>query len=327
MSILTDRFGRRHSYLRISLTDRCNLRCTYCMPAEGIPVVPPARLMSAAEIVTFARLFVAQGVDKIRLTGGEPTLRRDLLPLVEELGRIEGLRTLAMTTNGLTLARDAGALGEAGLDSLTISLDTLRRDRFVDITRRDRLADVLAGIEAALAAGFAPLKLNAVMMQGVNEDELLEFVALTKDRPLHVRFIEYMPFHGTGWDKGDLLPYQVMKARIGEVYELTPLLTEASAVGRDFAIPGHAGAIGFVTSMTESFCGGCNRLRLTADGALKSCLFSNGETGLLEPLRAGAGAAELAALIRLALAGKPEKHPPMEDLLAMDNRAMVAIGG
>jgi molybdenum cofactor biosynthesis protein A len=327
MSTLIDRFGRRHNYLRISLTDRCNLRCTYCMPANGIAVAANDKLMTTPEIVTIARLLVERGVDKIRLTGGEPTLRRDLLPLIEQLRGIPGLRTLAMTTNGLTLAKDARALRDAGLDDLTVSLDTLRRLRFMEITRRDRFAEVEAGIAAALAAGFAPLKVNAVMMQGINEDELLDFVFLTRDQPIHVRFIEYMPFHGTGWNEAGLLPYQVMKARIAATYELTPLITAASAVGRDFIIPGHAGAVGFITSMTESFCAGCNRLRLTADGAIKSCLFSNGEVALLPALRAGADDGELAALVALALAGKPEKHPPMAELLAMDNRTMVAIGG
>ena len=325
-SPLQDRFGRHHNYLRISLTDRCNLRCTYCMPQGPIAWAARESLLTAGELQRIAALFVRLGVDKIRLTGGEPTLRPDLAEITSGLAAMPGLRNLVMTTNGLTLERDAGMLREAGMAGLTVSLDTLRPDRFTAITRRDHFARVWRGIEAALAV-FGALKLNVVMMRNVNDDELLDFVALTRDRPLHVRFIEYMPFHGTGWNEGGLLPYREMKSRIEERYEIVPVIGEASAVGRDFLVPGHAGSLGFVTSMTESFCAGCNRLRLTSDGHVKSCLFSGDEAGLRDALRAGADDAALEAILREALLRKPEAHPPMAELLLADNRRMVEIGG
>ena len=284
-------------------------------------------VMTAGEIEKLAGIFVALGVTKIRLTGGEPTLRRDLIPLVTQIANLPGLETLAMTTNGLTLRRQASLLREAGLDGLTISLDTLRRDRFLNITKRDRFDDVWAGIEAALDAGFTPLKLNVVAMRGVNDDELLDFVALIRDRPIHVRFIEYMPFHGTGWNEADLLPYNEMMDRISAAHDLIALPSAIGAVGKDYAIPGHVGAIGFVTSMSKSFCSTCNRLRLTADGQLKSCLFSAAEIDLLSALRTGASDTDLEDLLHMALARKPEAHPPMAELLSLGNRAMIEIGG
>ena len=324
---LTDRFGRHHTYLRISLTDRCNLRCTYCMPEGKSDWTRRDHILTADEIEKLARIFVRLGVDKIRLTGGEPTLRKDLLSIVARLSVLPGLKVLALTTNGVTLAEQAKDLRAAGLTDMTISLDSLRRERFLEITRRDQLGRVMAGIDATLAAGFTPVKLNAVMMQGVNDDELLDFVALTKDRPLHARFIEYMPFKGTPWAESGILPYREMRARIESRYTLSPVAMPGTAVGRDFAVVGHTGRIGFVTSMTESFCAGCNRLRLTADGHIKSCLFSAGEIGLRDALRAGADEVEIERLIGASLLSKPEAHPPMQELLAMGNRSMVEIGG
>jgi cyclic pyranopterin phosphate synthase len=324
---LIDRHGRKHSYLRLSVTDRCNLRCTYCMPPQGIDWTPRAEILTEGEIVRLAGIFVRMGIDKIRLTGGEPLARRDIGQIVERLGALPGLRTLAMTTNGISLAERAEGLRAAGLNSLTISLDTLRRERFQEIAKRDKFVAVMDGIEASLAAGFAPLKINVVMMHGVNDDEILDFVAWAQDRPINVRFIEYMPFPDNHWSKGGLMPYAEMRSTISQRYQLIPLVTSASAVGKDYRLAGHIGTVSFVTSMTESFCGGCNRLRVTADGNIKSCLFHPAEQSLRDAMRAGGLDCDIEALIMSAVEGKQAAHPPMEELMTMKNRNMIEIGG
>ena len=324
---LIDRHGRRHSYLRMSITDRCNLRCTYCMPPQGIDWTPRAEILTADEIVRLGTIFVGMGITKIRLTGGEPLSRRDVGQIAERLGALPGLKTLAMTTNGISLAKRAGTLRAMGLNALTISLDTLKRDRFMEIAKRDQFDAVMAGIEAALAAGFAPLKINVVVMRGVNDDEILDFVAWAKDRPINVRFIEYMPFPDNKWSTGGLMPYAEMRALIAREHELIPLVGERTAVGKDFRLAGHSGTVSFVTSMTESFCGGCNRLRVTADGNIKSCLFHPAEQSLRDAMRAGATDDDIERLILGAVDGKQAAHPPMEELLTMKNRTMIEIGG
>jgi len=324
---LIDRHGRRHSYLRMSITDRCNLRCTYCMPPQGIDWTPRADVLTADEIVRLGTIFVGMGITKIRLTGGEPLSRRDVGQIAGRLGALPGLKTLAMTTNGISLAKRAADLRAAGLDALTISLDTLRRDRFREIAKRDQFGAVMDGIEAALAAGFAPLKVNVVVMRGVNDDEILDFVAWAKDQPVNVRFIEYMPFPDNHWSTGGLMPYAEMRALIQRDHELIPLVGDRNDVGKDFRIGGHQGTVSFVTSMTESFCGGCNRLRVTADGNIKSCLFHPAEQSLRDAMRAGGSDADIEALILSAVAGKQAAHPPMEELMTMKNRTMIEIGG
>jgi len=324
---LIDRHGRRHSYLRISVTDRCNLRCTYCMPPQGIDWTPRADILTADEIVRLGGIFVGMGINKIRLTGGEPLSRRDIGEIAMRLGALPGVRTLAMTTNGISLAERAQKLRDAGMTSLTISLDTLKRDRFREIAKRDQFIAVMDGIEAALAAGFAPLKINVVVMRGVNDDEILDFVDWAKDRPIDVRFIEYMPFPDNHWSKGGLMPYAEMRTLIGQRYELIPVIGAATDVGKDFRIAGHSGMVSFVTSMTVSFCGGCNRLRVTADGNIKSCLFHPAEQSLRDAMRAGAPDSEIERLILSAVDGKPAAHPPMEELMKMKNRNMIEIGG
>jgi cyclic pyranopterin phosphate synthase len=324
---LIDRHGRRHSYLRMSITDRCNLRCTYCMPPQGIDWTPRAEILTADEIVRLGTIFVGMGITKIRLTGGEPLSRRDVGQIAERLGALPGLKTLAMTTNGISLAKRAGTLRAMGLNALTISLDTLKRDRFMEIAKRDQFDAVMAGIEAALAAGFAPLKINVVVMRGVNDDEILDFVAWAKDRPVNVRFIEYMPFPDNKWSTGGLMPYAEMRALIARDHELIPLVGERTAVGKDFRLAGHSGTVSFVTSMTESFCGGCNRLRVTADGNIKSCLFHPAEQSLRDAMRSGGTDDDIERLITNAVDGKQAAHPPMEELLTMKNRTMIEIGG
>jgi cyclic pyranopterin phosphate synthase len=324
---LVDPHGRPHTYLRLSVTDRCNLRCTYCMPPEGITWRERAEILTFEEIERLAAIFVRGGVDKIRLTGGEPTVRRELPALIARLRRLPGLRTLLMTTNGVLLAQQAAELRHAGLDGLNISLDSLRRDRFERVTLRDNLPAVLAGIDAALAAGFATVKLNVVVIQGTNDDELVDFVRFAAGRPLQVRFIEFMPFDRNGWSAGGLLPYATMRERIESVFTLEPLAAGPHAVAKDFAIAGGVGTVGFVTSMTEHFCAGCNRLRLTADGRMRNCLFATAETDLRGPLRAGAGDAELAAHMQRCLQGKWREHPPAAELAELHNRSMIEIGG
>ena len=325
--MLADRFGRWHNYLRISVTDRCNLRCVYCMPAEGLVWRERAEILSYEEIERIAALFVRSGVDKIRLTGGEPTVRRNLAHLVERLRPLPGLRTLLMTTNGVLLAREAGAYRAAGLDGLNISLDTLRPDRFASMTLRDHLSDVLRGIDAALAAGFPSVKINVVVMRGVNDDELGDFARFAAARPLEVRFIEFMPFDRNEWSRDRLVPYAEMRRRVEEVVRLEPYDAGPNAVAKEFTVAGGVGRLGFVTSMTENFCAGCNRLRLTADGKLKNCLFSTTETDLREPLRQGATDIELAAIIRECVLGKWIGHPPVAELVELHNRSMIQIGG
>jgi cyclic pyranopterin phosphate synthase len=336
---LADRFGRVHTALRISVTERCNLRCTYCMPPEGVALRPRAEILTFEEIERLARLFVRLGVDKIRLTGGEPTVRRGLPSLVARLAAIDGLRALAVTTNGLTLSEeapgnaDAAALRRAGLTHLNVSLDTLRPDRFERIALRPGLPAVLAGIDAALAAGFAPLKLNMVVMGGVNDDELGDFAELARDRPLHVRFIEYMPFDGNGWQRGELVPFHEMLARLGERFPLRPLSeidnerADPAATAREFTIDGFAGRVGFITSMTHDFCGGCNRLRLLADGSIKSCLFFPPEDNLRLAMRRGATDADLESIIRRVVTGKRAGHAALDELAALPNNSMIEVGG
>lgn len=322
-----DRFGRRHTYLRVSVTDRCNLRCRYCMPAEGLPWLERADVLSFEEIERLTRVFVDGGVDKVRLTGGEPTVRRELTTLIRRLSGVQGIRTLSMTTNGWTLAAHAREYREAGLTALNISLDSLDRARYQAITLSDGLERVLNGIDAAVEAGFESVKVNVVVMAGVNDDELPDFVEMARHKPINVRFIEFMPFPDNDWNVGKVFSYREMRARIQESHELRPLATEVGAVGKDFAIDGFQGTLGFVTSMTDSFCGDCNRLRLTADGQLKVCLFSNGERSLRDLLRSGASDQEIDVAIRDALDKKWKEHPPMERLFQLENRRMVQIGG
>jgi GTP 3',8-cyclase len=326
-SPLTDRFGRLHHYLRIAVTDRCNLRCTYCMPAEGLAWQPAAQLLDFDEITRFAAICVRGGVTKIRLTGGEPLLRPQLTSLVARLRRLSGLERLAVTTNGTRLASLAPELRLAGCDAVNISLDTLREDRFRDITRRNDHAAVLAGVDAALEAGFDSVKINMVVMRGVNDDEVEDFVSLTKERPLHVRFIEYMPFDANGWDAARLVPTAELRARLAGVFPLVETEARRGDVAREYVLPGHRGTIGFISSMTEHFCDGCSRLRLTADGALKVCLFSQGEVDVRALLRGGAGDELVEEEIRMALSGKWRAHPGASQLARQHNRAMIRIGG
>lgn len=324
---LVDSFARPHSYLRVSVTDRCNFRCGYCMPVEGIVWRRREELLTDDEIVSIIRLFVRHGVTKVRLTGGEPTVRPGLVELIGRISTIDGIESLGLTTNAYDLERLASPLRDAGVQVINISIDSLRRDRFLAITRRDHFDDVMAGIRAALAAGYPSVKLNVVVMAGVNADEILDFVELTREWPITVRFIEFMPFKSNGWQKAELYPYAAMVDDIQTRYEIEAEEVEPHAVARTFRVSGHRGKIGFIASMTRSFCAGCNRLRLTADGKFKPCLFSVPELDLRDALRGGATEEELVTRIRAALWNKQREHPPMELLQQQEGRSMVEIGG
>lgn len=326
-SPLTDRFGRRHTYLRVSVTDRCNLRCQYCMPAEGIAWIPHEGVLTYEEIERIVRVLASEGVNKVRITGGEPTVRKGIENLIAMVASIDGIEEVAMTTNGTTLAKMAKTYREAGLTHLNVSIDSLQRERFKGITRTDKFDQVSAGIEAAIQAGFAPLKINTVVMQGVNDDELVDFVELAKDRPINVRFIEFMPFDGNAWSKDRMVTYAQMRATIEAKHEIEPIDRRPSAVAKDFAIKGGQGTVSFVTSMTDDFCSDCNRLRLTATGEFKPCLFMLPNVNVRDMVRSGCSDDAIRNAVQTSLSHKWAGHPGPEKLFHLKNASMIQIGG
>ncbi|CAL8285793.1 unnamed protein product [Lota lota] len=326
-AFLTDSFGRRHSYLRISLTEKCNLRCQYCMPEEGVKLTPRAQLLTTSEVLSLARLFVHEGVDKIRLTGGEPLIRPDVLDIIAELRKLEGLKTIAVTTNGINLARLLPKLKDSGLDLINISLDSLIPAKFEFIVRRKGFHKVMEGIDKAIEMGYNPVKVNCVVMRGLNEDEILDFVALTEKKPIEVRFIEYMPFDGNKWNFKKMVSYQEMLDCIKQQWPALEMVPTGHAdTAKGYKVPGFAGQVGFISSMSDHFCGSCNRLRLTADGNLKVCLFGNSEVSLRDVLRSGATETELLQIIGAAVGRKKKQHAGMFNLSKMKNRPMILIG-
>ena len=323
---LVDGFGRVHTDLRLSLTDRCNLRCTYCMPAEGLDWLPKSTLLTDDELVRLAALLAEMGVTTVRLTGGEPLLRPGLPGLVARLAAL-GL-SLSLTTNGLGLARQAKALRDAGLRRVNVSLDSLRPERFAELTRRDRLHDVLAGLAAAKAAGLQPVKVNAVLMRGVNDDEAAELLQWALDEGYALRFIEQMPLDPQhGWDRTTMLDAEEILARLSERWTLTPVPARGSAPAEEFLVDGGPATVGVVGSVTRPFCASCDRLRLTADGQVRNCLFARDEHDLRDALRSGATDDELADLLRIAVAGKKKGHGIGEPGFVQPDRPMSAIGG
>lgn len=326
--MLVDSFGRLHTYLRISLSERCNLRCQYCMPADGVELTPNLELLSKDEIVRLAYLFVNCGVNKIRLTGGEPTIRRDIEDICLQLSEIKGLKTLAITTNGITLARKLPKLKECGLTALNISLDTLVPSKFEFMTRRRGHEKVIESINAAVDLGYDPVKVNCVVMRGFNEDEICDFAALTREKPINVRFIEFMPFDGNVWNVKKLVPYSEMMERVVSKFpDLKRLKDHPTDTAKNFQVEGHRGTVSFITSMTEHFCASCNRLRLLADGNLKVCLFGSAEVSLRDPMRNGADDSELMEIIGRAVKRKKAAHAGMFDIAKTTNRPMIRIGG
>lgn len=366
---LTDSFNRQHDYLRISVTERCNLRCVYCMPEEGVPLSPSRELLTTPEIVLLSSVFVSQGVTKIRLTGGEPTVRRDIVPLMHQIGalRRHGLRELCITTNGLSLHRKLDSMVEAGLTGINLSLDTLDPWQFQIMTRRKGFDAVKRSMDKIFelnrhGAGIK-FKINCVVMRGINDREIMPFVDMTREKDVEVRFIEYMPFDGNKWNKTKMLGYSEMLDMIKEKYPtLEKVRDHRNDTSKTWHIPGFAGRLGFITSMTHNFCGTCNRLRITSDGNLKVCLFGNAEVSLRDILRKinngepideeafdtikqvvmGQGQSlspsdhapgvlvnqeELLNVIGMAVKRKKAKHAGIGELEHMKNRPMILIGG
>ena len=323
-----DRYGRRLNYLRISLTDHCNLRCLYCMPEEMV-FRPSAELMQDDEILTLVNLFVSLGFDKIRLTGGEPTIRAHVVTLVEQIAQTPGVNTLTMTTNGVLLAKLAHPLAQAGLQRVNISLDSLNPDKFQTLTRWGTLENVWAGIQAAEEAGLTPIKINAVVVRGYNEPDMAELARLTLDHPWQIRFIEMMPFGGNNsFQTSQLVTAAEMHAYLEQI--IGPLEPdhggELDGEARIFRIHDAPGDIGFISSVSTPFCHACTRARLTADGRLRLCLLREGEVDLLTPLRAGKSTAELRQLVVDGLWQKPWGHALAEGVFPL-NREMSQIGG
>lgn len=337
--VLVDRFSRRVTYLRVSVTDRCNLRCVYCMPAEGLEFRPRRELLTFEELERVVRVFASLGVRRVRLTGGEPTVRRDLPDLVARLAAIDGIDELAMTSNGLLLERLAAPLREAGLGALNVSLDTLRPERFRQITRVGTLDAVERGLAAAREAGFENIKLNAVVMRGFNDDELVELADWAIARGLVMRFIEFMPIGGEalGWSLGDggCMPASEMRAVLASRYphfEPAPGYRPGLGPARYWLVrgpstPPEGGRIGFISAVTECFCADCNRVRLTPEGGLRACLADDREVSLRDVLRSGGSDAALREAIFVALHGKRETHRFEEGVAGGTQRAMTTIGG
>jgi len=303
--MLKDGFGRVHDDLRLSVTDRCNLRCAYCMPEDPV-WFPRERMLSFEEIRRLVGILAAAGVRKVRLTGGEPLVRRDLPHLVRMLAGIPGIEDLSLTTNGVLLARHAPALAAAGLRRVNVSLDTLRPDRFARLTGRARLPEVLAGLDAAAEAGLGPIKLNAVLLRGENDDEAEALVELGRERGFEVRFIEVMPLDNhAAWDPSRVVSGAELRRRIGARWPIVPEIpADPSAPAAGYRFADGRGRVGFVDSVTRPFCGDCSRLRLTSDGRVRVCLYDDREVDVREPLRSGAGDADLLNLVRGALAAK-----------------------
>jgi cyclic pyranopterin phosphate synthase len=323
---LVDGFGRVHRDLRISVTDRCNFRCTYCMPAEGLEWLPRDQVLSFEEIEHIARVCVERfGIDSIRLTGGEPTVRAHLPVLVGKLAALGA--DLALTTNGATLRMIAGDLVAAGLRRVNISLDTLRRDRFAELTRRDALGSVLDGIEAAKEAGLDPVKVNTVVMRGLNDDEVLDLATFGRDRGVVVRFIEWMPLDADQhWEAGAVVSQDEILRTIDAVYPVEPIRRGHEPAER-FVYRDGMGEVGVIPSVTRPFCGSCDRIRLTADGQLRSCLFAVDEVDLRALLRGGASDDDVGAAIQRCVAGKWAGHMIGQVQFVRPRRSMSQIGG
>ncbi len=329
--MLTDNFGRKHNYLRISLTERCNLRCFYCMPAEGVALNPTENIMTASEIITIAKKFVELGVTKIRLTGGEPMVRKDFLEIVESLSLLPV--SLAITTNGVLIDQYIDLFTNRKVEKINISIDTLDKEKFNNITRRNYFDRVMNNINSLLQKGIIP-KLNVVLIKGVNDDEIVDFITLTKKWPVTIQFIEYMPFTGNKWDLSKCVSMNEILEKVNNhfgVAKTIKLQDEANSTSKNYQIDNFLGKFGIVSTVTNPFCDSCNRIRLTANGRIKNCLFSGGEVNLLQQLRLGN---EMESTIREALNLKKEKRGGMLDFNSSEsaihiknNRSMVMIGG
>lgn len=326
---MKDQHGRKIDYLRLSVTDRCNLRCRYCMPEEGVPYKAHHSMMTYEEIERLLRLLVELGLQRVRITGGEPLLRRGLVPFIGHISSLPGLNDLALSTNGTLLGEMAADLMAAGVSRVNVSLDTLNPAKFADLTRRDGLDQVLRGIDTALEVGFSPVKLNCVVIQGFNDDELGTFAELTRERPLHVRFIELMPLGGSyPWSADRFLTAGEIRQRFETgPGPLEPALVPGAGPAKYLRLPGAVGTIGFISAMSEHFCGGCNRIRLSADGKINPCLGALTAIDILGRLRAGATDDELREDLAAAIRMKPAEHQMNRPGSEAGGRRMSAIGG
>ena len=328
---MQDSHGRGHGYLRISITENCNLRCTYCMPAEGIALTPKAHLMTADEIITIAQTFVNLGVNKIRLTGGEPLVRKDAAAIIQRLGKL-GVE-LTLTTNGILVHDFIDTFKEAGVTTLNVSIDSLQEEKFNQITRRNYFDKFWKNLELLDANGFQ-LKLNVVVIKGFNDNEIVDFIELTKERNIQIRFIEFMPFDGNQWNKDKLVSYAEILTQVNYNYSaenVERMIDKPNDTAKNHKIASYKGSFSVISSVTNPFCSTCNRIRLTADGKLKNCLFSNTETSLLDTLRAGG---DIEPLIYQNIKSKFAMRGGMDDdtkfqnpKLFSQNRSMIKIGG
>ena len=328
---MQDNHGRAHNYLRISITEHCNLRCTYCMPAEGIALTPKAHLMTADEIVTIAKTFVKLGVTKIRLTGGEPLVRKEAKTIIEQLGKL-GIE-LTLTTNGILVHEFIDTFKEAGVSTLNVSIDSLKEEKFNKITRRNYFEKVIENLDLLELNGFQ-VKLNVVVIKGFNDNEIIDFIEMTRDRNIQIRFIEFMPFDGNQWNKEKLVSYAEILSQVNAFYteqNVERTQDKPNDTAKNHKISTYKGSFSVISSVTNPFCSTCNRIRLTADGKLKNCLFSNSETSLLDTLRAGDS---IEPLIFQNIKSKHAMRGGMDDdakfqnpLLFSQNRSMIKIGG
>lgn len=326
--MIIDSFGRLHDYLRISLTDNCNFRCFYCMPEEEYDFTPASRLMQTNELLELASIFVAQGVKKIRLTGGEPLVRKDAAEIISGLGKLPV--ELVITTNGTRIAEMLPFLIDAGVKSINISLDTLQPEKFLFITKRDLFHQVRSNIELLLQHKIG-VKINVVVMKGLNDGEIRDFIDWTKHNPIQIRFIEFMPFNGNKWSSNKMCSLDEILTIIGQKFSPIPVQSEPNDTSKRYMIPGHEGSFAVISTMTAPFCSTCNRMRLTADGKLKNCLFSDGETDLLTAFR---NKEDVLPLIKASiwskkkeLGGQLGKHFESLDAETIQNRSMITIGG
>ncbi len=326
--MIIDSFNRTHTYLRISLTDNCNLRCFYCMPEEEYEFSAASKLMQVGEIIALAKIFVAEGVNKIRLTGGEPLVRKDADKIILALSKLPV--SLTLTTNATRLHNFVDVLKEANVQSLNISLDTLQPDKFLLLTRRDQFKEVFDNINLMLQNNFH-VKVNVVVMKGLNDVEINDFIEWTKDTPVHVRFIEFMPFSGNKWTSNKVFTWQQILEVVESKYTVTPLHNDKHDTAKKYTVPGHKGTFAVISTMSAPFCEGCNRMRLTADGKMKNCLFSKEETDLLTALRNGEN---VLPLIQQSIGSKAKElggqfTTDFEHLHAEEihNRSMITIGG
>lgn len=327
---LVDTYSRKIDYLRISVTDRCNLRCTYCMPPEGIELKRAENILRYEELLRVARVAVANGVSKVRVTGGEPLVRKGIVDFIGELASLDGLDDLSLTTNGVLLKDYAERLKAAGLDRVNVSLDSLDRERFTRITRADNLGLVLDGLDEAHRVGLTPVKINMVVIKGFNDDEVADFAAITREKPYHVRFIEYMPFDTSeGWQRDKCISAADLLDMVNRIEPLEAVTGGASGAGpaKRFRFKDAPGELGFISPVSEHFCGSCNRLRLTADGRIRTCLFSDAEIDLRAALRDGSPDEEIERLLFRAVAEKPSGHHINEDVFKKCSRTMSLIGG